>query len=261
LTDSFELLLFSTDLAMVTRATMAGVDGFIVDWEQRDKARRQAGVDTGIGHDTYEDLCRVRGATAAPVICRLNGVHEGTPEEIEAAIGGGATEILLPMVRTVDEVEAVIDAVGGRCGVGILIETLAGVACATRLARLPLTRVYVGLNDLAIERQSASIFDAVVDGSVESLRALFSIPFGFGGLTLPDQGRPVPCRLLIGEMARLDCRFAFLRRSFHRDVSCGSVEGGLHDIRQAIGNARCRRRSEVDRDQRALRAVVLAAHG
>jgi hypothetical protein len=102
--------------------------------------------------------------------------------------------------------------------VGILVETLDAVARAAELARLPLTRAYLGLNDLAIERQSCSIFAAVADGTLEHVRRPFEVPFGFGGLTLPEGGSPLPCRLLMGEMARLGCRYSFLRRSFHRDV-------------------------------------------
>jgi hypothetical protein len=34
------------------------------------------------------------------------------------------------------------------------------------------------------------------------LRRYFEVPFGFGGATLPDRGRPIPCRLLLSEMAQ-----------------------------------------------------------
>jgi len=86
------------------------------------------------------------------------------------------------------------------------------------LARLPLTRVYLGLHDLAIERRTPNPFRAISDGIVERVRSAFQIPFGFAGLTLPDRGFPIPCRLLIAEMARLGCSFSFLRRSFLRDI-------------------------------------------
>jgi hypothetical protein len=34
-----------------------------------------------------------------------------------------------------------------------------------------------------------------------------------------DAGWTVPARLLLAEMARLDCDFTFLRRSFRRDIA------------------------------------------
>ena len=98
-----------------------------------------------------------------------------------------------------------IEAVGGRCGVGVLVETVAAVEAVEELALLPLSRVYVGLNDLSIDRGTASLFDAIADGTVERVVSAFDVPFGFGGLTEPELGDPVPCRLLIAEMARLRC--------------------------------------------------------
>jgi hypothetical protein len=86
------------------------------------------------------------------------------------------------------------------------------------LGKLPLSRVYVGLNDLAIDRKKRFIFSALADGTVDYIRQYIKVPFGFAGLTLPDCGYPIPANLLYSEMARLLCSFAFLRRSFLRDI-------------------------------------------
>ena len=63
-----------------------------------------------------------------------------------------------------------------------------------------------------------NLFMAVVDGTVERVRKHSRVPFGFAGLALPECGSPIPCQLLIGELARLNCHFSFLRRSFYRDT-------------------------------------------
>jgi hypothetical protein len=252
----FELLLFATDPAVVRAAVAAGVDGIIVDWERRGKSERQAAADTQINHDTPDDLRRVRAATGAPIICRINGVGLGTRDEIETAVDAGADEILLPMVRTPDEVAGVIDIVGHRVGVGMLVETVDAVANAPAFAALPLTRVYVGLNDLAIERGSANLFAAVTDGTVERLRGLFTMPFGFGGLTLPDRGYPVPCRLLMSEMARLGCGFSFLRRSFYRDTRDIPMPDAVRAIRDGLAAAAARPANAGVDDREHLRRAV-----
>lgn len=215
---SFDLFLFSTDPDLIRPVVAGGVAGVVVDWEHIGKAERQAGFDTQINHDTLEDLRRVRACTAARVLCRINAFGPWTREEIEAAVQAGADEILLPMVRSVEEVERVLEWIRGRGGLGILIETREAVNLCERLTRLPLTRVYLGLHDLAIERRTPNPFRAISDGIVERVRSAFQIPFGFAGLTLPDRGFPIPCRLLIAEMARLGCSFSFLRRSFLRDI-------------------------------------------
>jgi HpcH/HpaI aldolase/citrate lyase family protein len=255
---NFELLLFSTDPATVREAVAAGVDGLVVDWERRGKSSRQQDADTQINADTVDDLRRVRAATGAPIICRINGPCETTGEEVDAAIEAGATEILLPMARRREEVEILLGKVDGRCGLGILVETVAAVKAAQSLAELPLTRVFIGLNDLAIERRTPNIFTALADGTVDGLRRRFPMPFGFGGLTLPELGRPIPCRLLIGEMARLDCGFSFLRRSFLRDIRRRSMAREVPRIREALEEARARPPEEAGRDHQELRAAIAA---
>jgi 2-keto-3-deoxy-L-rhamnonate aldolase RhmA len=254
--DSFGLFLFSTDPEVIARHVAAGVDGVVVDWETAGKEARQAGADTEINHDTLEDLRRVRAATGARVLCRVNGYGRTSEREVEDAIAAGADEILLPMVRRVEDVRRVLEMAAGRCGVGILVETCEAVEEAGKLAELPLTRVYVGLNDLAIARGSASIFAALQDGLVERIRAAFSVPFGFGGLTRPDCGAPIPCRLLIGEMARLRCDFSLLRRSYRRDTAGRDPSLEIPRVRRAVRDAVARDAAAVARDHGDLMSRI-----
>lgn len=253
------LFVFSTNPAFVVAADAAGVDGFVVDWERVGKAERQRGYDTQIGCDTVADLARVRSSTAKRIICRINPVGPWTEREIGEAVAAGADEVLVPMVRQVEEVEEVLRLSRGRCGVGILVETEEAVACAGELARLPLARVYLGLQDLAIARRVANPFKAVSDGTVEHVRGLFSVPFGFAGLTVPEGGYPIPCRLLLSEMARLGCRFTFLRRSFHRDVAGRDMGAAIARIRRAIEDAFSARSEERAAAHRSLCQAIEAA--
>lgn len=257
----FELLLFSTRPDAIQPCVAAGVAGIVVDWERAGKAERQGGADTQINQDTPEDLSRVRACTAGKVLCRLNGFGAHTRGECERAIALGADEILLPMVRRVAEVEAVLAHVEGRCGVGILVETAEAVRLAKDLARLPLSRVYVGLNDLAIDRGSPNIFAAVLDGTVERVREPFRVPFGFGGLTLPGGGYPIPSRLLIAEMARLQCDFGVLRRSFLRDILGREPMREVPFLLKALENARARPAEVVKRDRHELEDSIRAWSG
>ena len=249
---AFELLLFAVEPGFVREAAAAGIDGIVVDWERHGKWERQLGVDTEINEQTVGDLVRVRETAACPVICRVNPCNGASAAEVEAALFGGADEILVPMVRSPEEVERLLQLVDGRCGVGILVETVQAVAASAALARLPISRAYIGLNDLAIDRGSTSIFDALLDGTVERVRAEFDVPFGFGGLTLPDRGAPVPCSQLIAEMVRLDCSFSFLRRSFRRDVACTEVGAAIDRIRAAIEVAGTRSPESIAADRIAL---------
>jgi hypothetical protein len=255
---SFQLFLFATDPLRIAAANAAGIDGYVVDWESIGKESRQSGADTQINHDSVEDLVRARAATKGLVLCRINGFGAQTPLEVEQAIGGGADEILLPMVRSPREVEHVLDAARERCGVGILIETVEALGHLPALGRLPLSRVYVGLNDLAIERREPDLFGAVVDGTLERIRSHFHGLFGFAALTVPEGGRPVPCRLLIGEMARLGCHFSFLRRSFYRDVALGDMPASVARLRHALEASARRAAEPVARERAELESAVRA---
>jgi hypothetical protein len=248
----FELFLFSKIPAFIQSAVNSGVAGIIIDWENLAKEGRQRGFDTQINNDTLEDLIVARSSTTARLICRINSYGEHTRQEVAQAISAGADEILLPMVRTKGEVEEVLDMAGSHCQVGILIETKEAMRNAGEFDSLPLSRVYVGLNDLSIERRTPNIFTAVSDGTVERIRQMITAPFGFGGLTLPDRGSPIPCRLLIGEMARLGCTFSFLRRSFHRDILGREMSVEIPRIQEALDEAFQRTEFEIERYRQEL---------
>ena len=214
-----DLLLFTVDPSWGRDVVAAGAAGIVVDWERRGKARRQQGENTQINQDTPEDLSRMRAATDGRLVCRVNGYGPWTRAEIDEAVARGADEVLLPMVRTVDEVDRTLDLAAGRCGVGILVETQDAVDRSAALARRPLARIYVGLNDLRIDRGSDDLFRPLVDGTVDAVRAEVAGPFGVGGLTLPGGGFPVSSDLLAAELVRLRTDFTFLRRSFTADMA------------------------------------------
>jgi hypothetical protein len=214
-----DVFLFTVDPLWGSDVVAAGAAGIVVDWERRGKARRQLGEGTQINADTPEDLSRMRAATDGRLLCRINGYGPWTGGEVADAVVRGADEILLPMVRGTEEVDRTLDLIAGRCGLGILVETQDAVDRAADLARRPLARIYVGLNDLRIDRRSTELFRPLVDGTVDAVRAEVSGPFGLAGLTLPECGVPVPSILLAAELVRLGTDFTFLRRSFTADMA------------------------------------------
>ena len=214
-----DLFLFTVNPSWGRDVVAAGAAGIVVDWERRGKARRQLGEGTQINEDTPDDLSRMRAATAGRLLCRINGYGPWTAGEVDEAVRRGADEILLPMVRTTEQVDRTLELAAGRCGVGILIETQDAVGRAAALAARPLSRVYVGLNDLRIDRGSTELFRPLIDGTVDAVRAEVAQFFGVGGLTLPGRGFPVSSDLLAAELVRTGADFTFLRRSFTADMA------------------------------------------
>lgn len=251
-----DLLVFTVDPRFSRDCVEAGAAGVIVDWERRGKARRQAGEDTQINGDTPADLARVRAATPGRVICRINGAGPWTAAEIDLAVDLGADEVLLPMVRGPEQVDRALAAVAGRCGLGILVETQDAVDRVHELVSRPLSRVYLGLNDLRIDRGSDQLFAPLVDGTAERVREACPVPFGVAGLTRPDAGWPVPSRLLAAELARIGADFTFLRRSFHADVAGRDLFQEVPRILTASAAARQRTPGEVLADRAELLSAV-----
>ncbi len=254
---ALELLLFTTRPALAKRALAGGAGGIVIDWERIGKTKRQLGADTIISQDSPADLERMRAAVQGQLICRLDRAGPWTPEQLELALRLGADEILLPMVRHPAEVEYVLELAGDRCGVGILIETVDALAHQKTLVNLPVSRVYVGLNDLAIERGSRTIFTALGDGTVESLRRVcVHAPFGVGGMTMPESGHPIAATLLLGELVRLGVDFTFLRRSFWRDVVGRDAADAVASIHAAASVAAKRKAEAVLGDRAALLEAI-----
>ena len=237
----------------------AGATGVVVDWERRGKRQRQVGADTQVNGDTPTQLAAVRRATAGRVLCRVNGWGDWSPAEIDLAVALGADEVLLPMVRRPEEVDAALGVVGGRCGLGILVETTDAVRRAAELTARPVSRVYVGMNDLMIDRGRVCLFEALVDGTVACvarLAAQAGIAFGVAGLTVPEGGHPIPCRLLAAALADVGASFTFLRRSFHADVAGRDLAAEVPRIRAAAIRACFRPADQVAADRAELEGFV-----
>jgi hypothetical protein len=253
---SLELLLFTHDANYADAAVQGGFDGIIVDWEWSDKPARQAGWNTEVNRGTEANLVEVVQRVDAPVICRINNKSRTRRREAVRALELGASEIWLPMVRQVVEIEECLDAIGERARLGILAETIDAMAMGEALSALPLVRVYVGLNDLQIDTGRPNLFTALCDGTVQAFRERFSGNFGVAGVTVPEAGRPIASRLLLAEMARLGCGFAVARRSFRADVPDVETGVAVEKIRNMYREMLLRDEARIAADHAALHSSV-----
>lgn len=254
----FEIFLFSHDTAYASAAMEAGVSGVVVDWECVGKDGRQKGYNTEVNHGQAADLQAMRSAATGPLFCRINNQPELREVEIRRAISAGADEIWLPMVRDIGEVEACLNVIDGRVGLGVLVETQEALGLGRALSALPISHLYIGLNDLHIDQGRAQPFEALVDGTVDAFRDTYDGALAFGGVTLPKLGDPLPQTLLLGAMARLGCRFGVARRSFRRDVPIIQLAESIDAIRRRFAVLSRRSALEVAADHDALRRMVQA---
>jgi len=256
--NSLGFMLFENSADQVQKAIGYGLNCFLVDWEDKGKNDRQMGYDTEIRPGTIEDLQNISAIPEAEVWCRLNHFGPWTEKEVESALLAGACGLFLPMVKKVDEVKLFLEYIGGRCSSGILIETVEAASLAKVFSRMPLDRIYFGLNDFTISRNDRFIFTALYDGTVEYVRKEIgnNVLFGFGGATAVNCGTPVPSKNLLQEMARLECSFTFLRRSFNRDIQKYPPVNVIKDIQEYWGALLLRDDKNVLSDHRTLIKIL-----
>ncbi len=241
---NLELIIFENDADKAQSYIDLGVNSCLVDFEVMGKDLRQLGFDTEINPGTLDDLSGIAGIEGSKTWCRINRYGDHTKKEIEAVIGHGAKVVVLPMVKTLSEVDSFIRLINQRCEAAIMIETVEAAEISRGFNGLPIDYVYFGLNDYAISKGNPSIFHAVADGSVEKVRSnIFSAKFGIAGATSVKRGYPIPSEMIIEELERLECDLTFLRRSFKRDLENESASEILNGI-QLYWETCCKRSQE-----------------
>lgn len=216
-----KLMLIANDPSLAGFAVRHGVDRIFVDLEIMGKRERQRGRDTLISGHTMDDIPKVRRAigSAAELLVRVNPLYEGTKEEVDAAVEGGADFVMLPMYRTAEEVREFSDHVGSRAEVVPLAETIGAVNCVAETVAIPnVHEIYLGLNDLHLEMGSPFMFEPLATGLVDEFCEVAGrngCRFGFGGVARMDEGE-LPGRLVLAEHVRLGTHSVILSRTFHR---------------------------------------------
>lgn len=212
----------SEQIALI--AEKSGVDRIFIDMEFIGKEERQAGLNTVKSHHTIEDIRNIKKViTHSEILVRINPFHNdninyySTKEEIDLAIEAGADILMLPMIRTVDQVKQFISMVHGRVKTMLLIETEESCEFIDEILDINgINEVHIGLNDLHLAYHKKFMFELLSDGTVEKLCEKFNnknIPYGFGGIARLGYG-VLPAEKVITEHYRLGSTRAILSRSF-----------------------------------------------
>jgi 2-keto-3-deoxy-L-rhamnonate aldolase RhmA len=262
-----KLLLITNDPTLAAFAVQQGVDRVFVDLEVLGKHERQGHRDTLISSHSLADAAKVRSALGGgELLVRLNPVHPGSEAEIDGAIAAGADLVMLPMFKTLAEVERVAHRIAGRCRFVPLVETPAALDLVPALTRTKgVDELYLGLNDLHMGLGRDFMFELLIDGTVERFADACrsaGTPFGFGGVARVDEGL-VSGRLVLSEHARLGSSSVILSRTFHRssqnledalaNVDFGKEIARLREAERALSR---RAPTEIDADRRALEKAV-----
>jgi 2-keto-3-deoxy-L-rhamnonate aldolase RhmA len=259
-----ELLQITNDETLARLCDELGGFRLFIDWERNGKAERQAGRNTFISTHTLADLQRIATVVKrTPVMVRVNPLHEGTSSEIQAAIDGGASRLMLPMFRSAAELTTFIRLVDRRLAVSALMEHADALVCMEEWVDLPgLDEVYVGLNDLHLSLGMSFMFEPLANGMVERVLRMAQAHgkrVGFGGIARMNEGE-LPGRAVLGEHVRLGSQAVILSRTFHRfDVGGDSMSTMREEVallRQCEHEAQARSSQAVESDRLACAAVI-----
>lgn len=215
---SIKLMYITNSVEIAQIAQRAGVDRIWIDMEYIGKDKRQAGMDTVKSHHTIEDIKRIRPhIDKAELMVRVNPIHGESEVEINATIEAGADLIMLPMFKTVLEVQKFLDIVASRTKTILLVETKEAVENIEEILDLNgIDEVHIGLNDLHLSYGRKFMFELLADGTVE--RIINEVKkhdyiYGFGGIARIGYGL-LPAELILREHYRLKSEMAILSRSF-----------------------------------------------
>ncbi len=218
-------LMYITNRPEVAKiAEDTGVDRIFVDMEYIGKDERQAGLDTVKSHHTIDDIRRVRKViTKSEILVRVNPIHDktniymGSKDEIDSAIKAGADVIMLPMYKSIEDVERFLEYVDGRVKTMLLLETPEAADIIGTVAEMPgIDEIHIGLNDLHLALNKKFMFELLADGTVDGICDQIKAadkPFGFGGIARIGYGM-LPAEYVIREHYRIGSTQAILSRAF-----------------------------------------------
>jgi 2-keto-3-deoxy-L-rhamnonate aldolase RhmA len=237
-----KVLFITNDPQIAAIAQDCGVDRIMVDMETLGKEERQKGMNTVKSHHTVEDVRRLFPVLShSELMVRINPWHDGSAAEIEAVLEAGAKRIMLPMWKSPAEVKAFLDAVHGRAGTTLLLETPEAQRCVDEVLGLEgLDEIHVGLNDLHLAYGKTFMFELVSDGTVERLCEKFrrrGIPYGFGGIARIGEGMLSADRI-VTEHYRLGSTRAILSRAFCNVAEIGDLQEIERIFRENMKNLR-----------------------
>lgn len=215
------------DVALV--AEKNAVQRIWIDLETLGKQERQHNINSVKSHHCVSDIEIIsKLLTNSELLVRVNPMNPCSEHEINQVIEAGADMIMLPMWKTVDEVQTFIRFVNGRVKTTLLLETKEAVECINQiLEKGGFDEIHIGLNDLHFSYGLDFMFELLVNGTVEELCHKFKvagIPYGFGGIARIGAGM-LPAEKIIMEHYRLGSTRAILSRSF-----CNTEE--ISDIKE-----------------------------
>ncbi|MCI8613329.1 MAG: aldolase [Clostridia bacterium] len=216
---SLKLMYITNNKDIAFIAQKYGVDRIWIDLETLGKEERQKNLDSVKSRHNIEDVAALASfLDKSELMVRVNPWNPMSQTEIDKVVDSGARIVMLPMWKSVGEVEKFLNAVKGRAKTSLLLETKEAVECVDDVLSLKgIDEVHIGLNDLHLSYGLKFMFELLSNGTVEMLCKKLhaaAIPYGFGGIAGIGKGL-LPAENIIPEHYRLGSSRVILSRSFY----------------------------------------------
>ena len=257
-----DLLQITNDPELARRCDAIPGMRLFVDLETHGKAQRQAGRNTFISTHQINDVGLIKAQLhQTRLMVRVNPLHPGTADELNAVLAQGADLLMLPMFHTADELRAFSHLVSGRAPIIALLETAGALESLDGWLGTPgLCEVFVGLNDLHLSLGWRFMFEPLAEGLLDGVANrvhAHGLRFGFGGIARLDEGL-LPGRDVLAEHLRLGSAAVILSRTFHRGGATGSVAGDISALREAEDCLAQRTPAQIKADHQRITASIQA---
>jgi len=203
------------------------IDWIFIDLEIIGKKDRQVGRNTVLSDHSLNDVKKIKSKIKnTKILVRCNPIGEWSENEFDE-INSKSSQIdmvMLPYFKTIEEIEIFIDLLDtSKIEPSLLVETLDSIRNLEEIIKIfPFKYIHIGLNDLHIERGTASMFEPYIDGLIQKITSILKKNkqnFGIGGIgKIGSDLSPSP-ECVLNEHIRLDSNGVILSRSFKGDFN------------------------------------------
>lgn len=242
-----ELIYLTNNIDEVKIVDNLSIDWVFCDLEYRGKNKRQKGRDTIISKHSLKDVQNISSNLKnSKLIVRTNPIGEWSSKELNSLRKIPKIDMLmLPYFKEVSEVERFLELVNYHdsepC---LLVETLGAIRNLDEILDLyKFKYIHIGLNDIHIERNTATMFEPFVDGLLDKISKILlqkNQKFGIGGIGKIGLNLKPSAESILIEHKRLGSEGVILSRTFkgvfdNDDIVSFSkqLENSINDLRIA----------------------------
>lgn len=234
------LIYIANDKRACESADKCGIDYLMIDLELVGKARRQNRGDSRISVHTLDDIFLCRGFLKKSRLLVRIDPNGDLREQAKVIREANVDAVMIPMIRTADQLSRTLDYFEDATRCIPLIETLDALTNINEIVRAAsCDYVHIGLNDLHLEANFNFMFSMFNDRRL--LKCLSdlkeaNVAYGIGGVAPIDQQDKLSPESVISLLNYTGSRGVILSRAFNRlhASSPADFAKGVKDLRARI---------------------------